>query len=86
MVLWYQLKPSSNKHWKYCWLFKNFLFCIGVYPINNVVIVSDEQKRDSAIHIHVSILPQPPFLARLPHNIEQSSMSYTLGNIVCFCL
>ena len=37
-----------------------FLFCIGVYPVNNVVIVSDEQQRDSAIHIHVSTLRQGP--------------------------
>ena len=27
-------------------------------PINSVVIVSGEQRRDSATHIHVSILPQ----------------------------
>ena len=31
-------------------------------------------------------LPQTPLPSRLPHDIEQSSMSYTLGNIVCFCL
>ena len=36
----------------------NILFCIGLKPINNVVIVSGEQQRDSAIHIYVSILPQ----------------------------
>ena len=29
----------------------NLLFCIGVEPINNVMIVSGEQQRDSAIHI-----------------------------------
>ena len=29
----------------------NFLFCIGVQPINNTVVVSGEQQRDSAIHI-----------------------------------
>ena len=40
----------------------NFLFCIRVYPVNNVVVVSGEQRRDSAIHIHVSIFPQPLFL------------------------
>ena len=28
--------------------------------MNSVVIVSGEQQRDSAIHIHVSILPQTP--------------------------
>ena len=30
---------------------KNFLFYIGVQPINNVVIVSGGQQRDSAIRI-----------------------------------
>ena len=39
--------------------FLNFLFCIGLLPMNNAVIFSDEQRRDSAIHIHVSILPRP---------------------------
>ena len=50
----------------------NLLFCIGVYPINNVVVVSGEQQRDSAIHIHVSILPSHPgfhrTLSRDPYN------------------
>ena len=35
--------------------------------------VSDGQQRDSAIHIHVSILLQTPLPSRLPHNTEQSS-------------
>ena len=57
----------------------DFLFvCFGVQPINNVVIVSGEQRRDSAIHIRVSLLPQTPLPCRLPHNIEQSSMCYTV--------
>ena len=58
--------------------FFNFLFYIGVQPINNVVIVSGEHQRDSAICIHVSILPSTPLLSRLPHNIEQSSLCYTV--------
>ena len=37
---------------------QNFLFCIGVQPINDVVIVSGGQQKNSAIHIHESILPQ----------------------------
>ena len=61
--------------------------------MNNVVIVSSRQQRDSAIHIHVSILPQTPFPSRLPHNIEQSSLCYTvhpcwlsvLNTAVCTC-
>ena len=69
--------------WTFCFLFclfffiLNISFCIGVEPINNVVIVSSEQWRDSAIHIYVSILLQTPPSSR-PHNIEQSSMCYTL--------
>ena len=44
---------------------QNFLFYIGVYPINNVVIVWSGQQRDSAIHIHEFILPQTPLLLAL---------------------
>ena len=58
---------------------KFFLFCIGAETINNVVRVSGEQQRDSAIYIHVSILPQIPLPSRLPHNTEQSSLGCTLG-------
>lgn len=53
--------------------FFNFLFCVVMYLINNV-IVSGEQWRDSAIHIHVSILPQISLLSRLPQHIKQSSL------------
>ena len=42
--------------------------------INNVVIVSGGQKRYSAIHIHVSILPPIPLPFRVPQNTEQSSL------------
>ena len=58
------------------------------------MIVLGEQQRDSAIHIHGSLLPQPPFPSRLPHNIEQSSICYTvvpcwlsfLNIAMCTCL
>ena len=50
--------------------FFNFLFYTGVWLINNVVIVSDEQQGDPAIHIYVSILPQTPLPSRLPRDIE----------------
>ena len=56
-----------------------FLFCVQVQPVNNVVIVSGEQRRDSAVHVHVFILPQTPLPSRLPHNIEQSSLRCTVG-------
>ena len=40
--------------------------------MNNVVIVSGEQQRDSAIHMHVSILPQTPLPSRRPHTQHSS--------------
>ena len=58
---------------------KPFLFHTGVQSINNVAIVSCQQQTDSAIHMHVSILPQTPFPSRLPHNIEESSPCYTVS-------
>ena len=59
-------------------------FNTGVKLINKTVIVSD---------IDVSILPQTPFPSRLPHNIKQSSLCYTVGPcwlsilsiVVCTC-
>ena len=38
----------------------NFLFCHALQLINNTMIISGEQQRDSAIHIHVSVLPPTP--------------------------
>ena len=43
---------------------------------NNVVIVSGEQCRDSAIRILESILFQSLLSFRLPYNIEESSLCY----------
>ena len=54
-----------------------FSFCTGIWAINNVVIV--EQWRDSAICIHVSVLPQTLLPSRLPNNIEQRRMFCTVG-------
>ena len=58
--------------------------------INNV-IVSDKQQRDSAIPIYASLLPPNLLPLRMPHNIEHSSLCYTIGpcwlsflNIVAF--
>ena len=39
--------------------------------INNVVIVSNRQQKNSAIHIHVFILLQTPLLFRMPHNCTE---------------
>ena len=43
------------------------------------MIASGAQQSDSAICIHVSILPQTPLPPRLPCNIEHSSLCYTVG-------
>ena len=32
----------------------------------NIVVVSDEQRRDSAVCIHVSVLHQTPLPSRMP--------------------
>ena len=47
--------------------------------MNNVVVISGEQGKDSAIHIHGYILPQTPLPSRLPLNIKQSSMCCSVG-------
>ena len=47
--------------------------------INNVVTVSGEQWRDSAVHSHVSVFPPTPLPCRLLHNIEQSCLCYTVS-------
>ena len=60
--------------------FLTFYFVLGYRRLtNSIVIVSSEQQHVSAIHIHVSILPQTPLPSRLPHNIEQSSMYGTIA-------
>ena len=50
------------------------------------MIVSGEQHKDSAIHIHVSILPQTPLPPRLPHDIEKSSQCCIVGPCWLFAL
>ena len=49
--------------------------------INNAVLVSVAQKRDSVAHTRVSVLFQTLLPFRLLHNIEQSSLRST----VCPC-
>ena len=50
-------------------------------PINNVVTVSREERRDLAIHMHMyPFSPQTPLPSRTPHNAGQSSMCYTVGS------
>ena len=50
------------------YFFLIFLFYIGVQPISNIVIISDGQRRDTTIYIHVSIFPQIALPSKLPHN------------------
>ena len=61
----------------------NFLFHTGIWPINNVVIASGAQQRDTATHIHVSILPQTPFPSR-PETM--SALFFFLFNIYLFAV
>ena len=56
----------------------NFLFYIGVWPINDVMVDIGGQQRVS--HTYTCIHSPPNSLpSRLPHIIEQSSLSYVLG-------
>ena len=66
-------QPAKDQSFFFLIKKKNFLLCIEVELINNVVMVSGEQERDSAIRIHVSILPQTHLPSRLPHNTEDQS-------------
>ena len=63
----------------YSHTFFYFFFHIGVQLITSVVTVSGGQQRDSAMHIHVPILPDTPLPIRLPHHIEQNFLCYTVG-------
>lgn len=76
---WWRIKtvPNSTGCSDVCHLFlcffPNFFFVLERSLLtNNAGIVSSEQGRDLAIHLPVSILPNP--LNQAPHNIQQSSM------------
>ena len=77
LSLWICLTFSLSEIYLF---FPNFTlsFCIWVQLINNVVVVSDEQQRDSDIHVPVSILPPNPLPSRLAHNVERSFTCYTI--------
>ena len=70
--------PPSRSSFTFLFI-DNFLFYIGVYLINNVVLVIGVQQSDSVRHIHVFILFHILFPFRWLQNIEQSSLCYTLG-------
>lgn len=55
----------------------NFLFYVGVWLINNVVLDSSMMKSDSATHIHTSNLSKTFCISSLPHNIEQFSVLHS---------
>ena len=50
-----------------------------------MVIVSGEQQKDSAIHIHVSILPQTPFPSRPGRGFQWQEVLGSMANLVA-CL
>ena len=59
--------------------FKLFILSWGI-AISDVVVVSGEQQRDSAMHVHAFMLLQTPLPFRLAHNTEQSSLCYIVGS------
>ena len=56
----------------------NFLLCIGVQRINNAVVVSGEQEREPAIHVHVSILSSHPLLPHPGQHITLSTVRWAI--------
>ena len=67
------------REWIYLF-FLTFYSTLECSRLTMLVRVSGGQQRDSAIHIHVSILPQTPLPSRLPHSTEQSFLCYTAGH------
>ena len=49
----------------------SFLFCIGVQPINSVVIISGGQQRDSSIQYPCIHSPPNSLPCRLPHTLSR---------------
>ena len=54
----------------------NFKIFIGVYLLDNVVLVSTVQQSESAVYIHISTLPWISFPFRSP----QSSLCYAVSS------
>ena len=77
--LWREAPSCLSASALFYFFFLTFYFVLGYSRLtNNVVIVSSEQQRDSAINRHVSIVPQAPLPSRLPRNMEQNSWCYTV--------
>ena len=70
------VNKNNYKCYVFFFNFKKLFILYWSIAINNVMIVSDGQQRDSARHKQVAILPQTPLLSRLSHDIEQSSLCY----------
>ena len=60
----------------------SFILYWGISRLTMFEVVSGEEWRDSAIHIHVSILPKPPLPSELAHNIEQFHVLYNRALLV----
>ena len=64
-------------HWHF--YFELFILYWGVANWKSCDGFRWTAKENSAIHTHVSILPQTPLQSRLPHNTGHSSTCYTVG-------
>ena len=56
----------------------NFIFCVGVYPINNAAVVSGEREGTQP-SIYMWPFSPKPFPSRLPYSAELISMCYTVS-------
>ena len=63
----------------FLFIFKVFILYWNIADYQGWNSVSREQQQDSAIHIHMFILPQTPLPSRLPHDIEQTSLGWPAG-------
>ena len=72
------LERADMRAQKYQFYFLNFLFCIGVQLVENIVIVSGGQQRDSAIFLPHSPLPYSLHvtLSRVPRAIQKLLLGY----------
>ena len=83
---WLQKDPSCGERNYQSFVLRKKTFDFISEPVNNAVIVSRGQQRDSAAQIHVSILPQTPLPSKLPYNAEQTSLCHTVGLCLSFIL
>ena len=74
----YEYQQIKLKQKFLCPQLKKNLYFMFKYDQLTMLIVSGGQQRDSAIDVHVSILPQTPLPSRLPHNIKWISLCYTV--------